>query len=63
MSDKESDNATRSIEVSPETYQRFEEYRSETETWGHTPRMGKSAYLEALLDTEQAVREGYYDGE
>ena len=56
----EYDNATRSIEVSPETYRRFEKRRKETKN-AHVPEMDQSTFLASLLDTQQAVKEGYYD--
>lgn len=50
------------IEVDAATYDRFEEERKKTKT-DHAPAMGQATFLSALLDTEEAVREGHYDDE
>ena len=59
-SNEDPGDRTRSIEVSPETYRRFEERREETKN-SHVPEMDQSSFLASLLDTQQAAREGYYD--
>lgn len=48
------------IEVPASVYERFEEERQKTKTV-HAPAMDQATFLSALLDTNQAVREGYYD--
>lgn len=48
------------IEVDKATYERLEEARENTKT-RHAPAMNPSTFLSALLDTQKAVREGFYD--
>ena len=50
------------INVDASVYERFEEERKKTKT-EHAPAMDESTFLSALLDTNQAVEEGYYDAE
>lgn len=50
------------IEVDATVYERFEEERQKTKT-DHAPPMNQATFLSALLDTNQAVKEGYYDDE
>lgn len=52
----------RVIEIDAATYERFEERRKRTKT-DHVPAMDQATFLNSLLDTEKAVREGYYDDE
>lgn len=49
-----------SINVSAAVYERFEEEREKTKTVD-APAMDPATFLSALLDTNEAVREGYYD--
>lgn len=49
------------IEVDRQTYERFEEERQKTANES-TPEMDQSTFLDSLLDTQKAAREGYYDG-
>lgn len=56
------DSDTRVIEVDAATYERFEGERQKTKS-DHAPAMDEGTFLSALLDTNKAVREGYYDGE
>jgi hypothetical protein len=53
------DDDTKTITVSEQTYQRFQEARKETKTQ-HVPAMNEDDYLASLLDTQSAVRDGYY---
>lgn len=65
MSDSKQDSIADeplTIEVSAIVYERFEQRRQETETPG-APAMSPETYLSALLDTEKAVEEGFYDAE
>ena len=48
------------VEIDAVTFERFEEERKKTKT-AHAPAMCPSTFLSALLDTNKAVREGYYD--
>lgn len=50
------------IEVDRATYERFEQHRQQTAT-DSVPEMDQSTFLDSLLDTQKAVREGYYDAE
>jgi chorismate mutase len=50
------------IEVSARVFERFEELRKQTEN-EHVPAMSQESYLDALMDTQIAVEEGYYDAE
>ena len=51
---------TNQIEVDTSTFERFEEARMDTKN-AHVPEMEPSIFLDALLDTQEAVQEGYYD--
>ena len=62
MSEKGTEHDGPVIEVDAATYERFEERREATKT-DYAPAMEPSTYLNALLDTEKAVQEGYYDDE
>lgn len=48
------------VEIDAATFERFEEERQKTKT-DYAPEMDPSTFLSALLDTQQAVREGYYE--
>lgn len=48
------------VELSAAVYERFEEEREKTKT-DHAPAMDQATFLNALLDTNKAVREGYYE--
>lgn len=51
---------TETIEVDADVYQRFEEAREQTKN-EYLPEMKPTTFLSSLLDTQEAVREGYYD--
>lgn len=51
---------TASIEVDASTMERFDEQRENTKTV-HLPEMTPAVFLDALLDTHEAARAGYYD--
>ncbi len=48
------------IELDASLYERFEEERKKTKN-EHVPAMDQATFLSALLDTNEAVRRGYYD--
>jgi len=54
-----SDSDTVTIEVDRLTYERFEQQRQSTKN-EHVPAMDPSVFLDALLDTDEAIRNGYY---
>ena len=63
MTDNYSDDTEHggpTIELPASVYERFEEEREKTRT-DSVPPMDQATFLSALLDTNQAVRDGYYD--
>mgnify|MGYP000541810206 CR=1 FL=1 len=48
-----------SLDVDEDVLQRFEEARQDTKN-DYTPPMEPFLFLSALLDTQEAVRNGYY---
>jgi hypothetical protein len=63
MSDAEdAEEDQRTIEVDDRVYRRFEQRRKATKN-EHVPAMEESLFLSSLLDTEEAVRRGYYGDE
>lgn len=58
----ETESQQKTITVDPSVYERFEEERKGTKT-DHSPAMDQTVFLCSLLDTQEAVREGYYDDE
>ena len=62
MSQEEQQDETHpeeTIEVKASVYDRFEEERSETAS-EYIPEMDPTAFLDSLLDTREAVQQGYY---
>jgi len=53
---------TKTLDVDASTIERFHEKRKETKTQ-HVPAMDASTFLSSLLDTLEAVEEGYYNDE
>jgi hypothetical protein len=50
----------KTIEVDKSVYERFEERRQGTQN-EHVPAMSESTLLSSLLDTVEAVDQGYYE--